>query len=65
MAQKVGEERLTTLFLPLLMVENYLKSFVVYEATITTEDNMLAQTNVELTETPFKQNFLTTNLLLI
>ena len=64
MAQKVGEERFTTLFLPLLMVENYLKSFVVYEATITTEDNMPAQTNVELTETPFKQNFLTTNLLL-
>ena len=64
MAQKVGEERFTTLFLPLLMVENYLKSFVVYEATITTEDNMPAQTNVELTETPFKQNFLTTNLVL-
>ena len=38
------------------MVENYLKSFVVYEATITTEDNMPAQTNVGLTETPFKQD---------
>ena len=44
------------------MVENYLKSFVVYEATITTEDNMPAQTNVGLTETPLSKIY--TNLLL-
>ena len=39
------------------VASEYLKLSMVYQATITTEDNMPAQTYVGLTETPFKTRF--------